>query len=88
MNNFIENKLKINDKYINIDHLTNDNIKPFINNEIIKEFRNKTQCFRHQTIQHIQQANNYKDYEKICMINIGYAICIFLHDLLDKDNND
>ena len=69
--NAIEYLLKENNKYISIEF---NNVKDIINDEKIKGFKHKFQCFRHSSKESIKERNNYSEKEKKTMIEYGIFI--------------
>lgn len=73
LNKFIENKLKIGKKYIDLDCETL--FKGLITNDSIREYRNVTNCFRHGSEETINDRANLSEDEKVFLINYGLTIC-------------
>lgn len=74
----IENKLKTNEGYIEID----DNIYfKYFNNETIKNWRSKSHCARHDSKESIEEWEKLSEIDKISMIYAGLAICIKLLEI-------
>lgn len=72
LNEAIEFLLKDqNGKYVEINE---DMFFGLISNNNCKEYRKKTQIFRHQTKCDIENRNNLKDYEKNFLVNYGETI--------------
>lgn len=71
ISNTIEYLLKENGKYMVLEF---ENISDVINDDKIKYFRQKLQCFRHSSKDTIIERNNYSDKEKKSMIEYGIFI--------------
>ena len=79
----LENVLKKNDKYINVD--SDKMFCGFITNDSIKNFRNMTHCFRHGEEKSLNERNNISKEQKSFLIN--YGITILNTILMNKNTN-
>lgn len=69
--NVLEYLLKDNDGYIILQF---GNINDIINNEIIKQFRHKLQCFRHSSKESLKERERYSENEKQLLVDYGVFI--------------
>jgi hypothetical protein len=77
LNNLIENLLKINNKYI---FFPADKIFfGFLSEKQIKEFRDKTQCFRHASEESLIERREKSDHEKRFLVDLGVFIVVHIH---------
>lgn len=72
INETIEHILKHNNKYISID--SEKIFLSFIDSEMIKEFRNKTHCFRHTSDEHLKKRREMTAKQKAFLIDYGITI--------------
>ena len=72
LNNIMENLLKKEGKYLEIDY--SPIALSFINNETIKQYRKDTQCFRHKSEDAIKEKNKYTGLQKQFLIDYGKMI--------------
>lgn len=88
--NYIEHILKPNNnsKYSNLKYSISDEIKNIIySNDVdtyIKNYKKKIQCFRHHTMESIEERTSLTFVEKKILLYNGYSICI----LLDNESNN
>lgn len=78
--NCIEYLLKPNkktDKFIVLDY--SDSVG-YLSNEVVKEFRNKLECFRHSTKDDLEKRKEYSNEQKSFLINYGLLIIDFIND--------
>lgn len=73
INNVIENILKINEKWEDIDYQTES--FDFLSNDIVMQYRKLIHCFRHGAENSIEERNNFTDQQKDFLINYGITIC-------------
>lgn len=73
INNVIENILKINDKWKDIDYQIET--FGFLSNDIVMQYRKLIHCFRHGTENSIEERNTFTDQQKDFLINYGITIC-------------
>lgn len=78
--NAIENMLKVNGKFITLDYSSYS--LGYITDEIVKNFRKRTQCFRHADEQSIKEREAFTDTEKDFCINFGLTICNLIYRIL------
>ena len=78
--NAIENMLKVNGKFITLDYSSYS--LGYITDEIVKNFRKRTQCFRHADEQSIKEREAFTDIEKDFCINFGLTICTLIYRIL------
>ncbi|MCQ2969725.1 MAG: hypothetical protein MJ191_06390 [Clostridium sp.] len=82
LGNLIENLLKYNGKFIELDY---KNIScGFIDGSDVKELRRKVQCFRHSSKESIDERSTYTENQKKFMIEYGIVICNLIHKNIDK----
>ena len=79
INMLIENILKKDKKYIIVD--CEKLFKGLITNEIIKQYRTLTNCFRHGSEQMISERASFSEKEKTFLVNFGITICNGLSNL-------
>lgn len=72
LNNLMENLLKKEGKYLEIDYSPIG--LSFINNETIKQYRKDTQCFRHKSEDAVKEKNKYTGLQKQFLIDYGKMI--------------
>jgi len=78
--NLIENMLKKDGKFVSIDYslICFD----YINEDTVKAFRHKLQCFRHSSDASIEERTSFSDEQKAFLIDYGLVIIKAIHDLL------
>ena len=78
--NLIENMLKKDGKFVSIDYslICFD----YINEDTVKAFRHKLQCFRHSSDASIGERTSFSDEQKAFLIDYGLVIIKAIHDLL------
>lgn len=82
LNNTIEHLLKENGKYINLDEKL---FLGLINNESLKQYRKKTQIFRHATKEAIAERSKIDDIQKEFLVNFGRTVCITIFQYLQEN---
>ena len=80
LNNLIENLLKQDGKYIELDY--HPVFFGFLSENDIKIFRTKTQCFRHASVEMLAKRKNMSEAEKALLSDLGVFICVHLHKWL------
>lgn len=77
--NLIENMLKKGGKFIELDYssITFD----YINDELIKKYRNQIHCFRHSAEESLKERSQYTDEQKKFFIDFGLTIIKVIYDL-------
>ena len=78
--NLIENMLKKNGKYIELDYTKI--CCGFITNDQIKKYKNAMQCFRHCSDESILERKNYTEEQKDFLIDYGLTIIKAIHTLI------
>ena len=78
--NLIENMLKKDGKFITIDYSLV--CFDYIDEETVKEYRHRLQCFRHSSDESIQERASYSDEQKSFLIDYGLVIIKAIHDVL------
>ena len=78
--NLIENMLKKDGKFLTIDYSLV--CFDYINEETVKGYRHKLQCFRHSSDESIQERASYSDEQKSFLIDYGLVIIKAIHDVL------
>lgn len=53
-----------------------------INEETVKEYRHRLQCFRHSSDKSVQERASYSDEQKSILIDYGLVIIKAIHDVL------
>ena len=78
--NLIENYLKKNDKFINVDYslIALD----FISEDIIKDYKGRLQCFRHASEKALNERKSFSEDQKLFMREFGIIIIETIHKLL------
>ena len=74
--------LKENGKYINLDEKL---FLGLINNESLKQYRKKTQIFRHATKEAIAERSKIDDIQKEFLVNFGRTVCITIFQYLQEN---
>lgn len=78
--NLIENMLKKGKNYTILKY---ENVCcEFINDEIVKEYRNKMQCFRHCTDEALKERKSYSEEQKNFFVDYGLTIVKAIHALV------
>ena len=78
--NLIENFLKNDGKFLSLDY--SKVCCGFIDNELVKEYRKRMQCFRHSSNESIEERKNYSEEQKNFLIDYGLTIVKAIHSLL------
>ena len=78
--NFIENLLKIDGSFITLDY--SEICFEYISDNIVTNYRNKMQCFRHATVEAIAERNSYTEEQKDFFVDYGLTIVKVIHSLL------
>lgn len=81
ISNCIEYLLKDNSKYIKYDY---SDYLGIINDEKIKEFKEKLGCYRHASKKALEEREKYNSYEKDLMIRYG----LFIIETIKKKKNE
>lgn len=78
--NLIENYLKKNDKFINVDYslIALD----FISDDIVRKYKGSLQCFRHASEKALKERENFSEDQKLFMREFGILIIEIIHKLL------
>jgi hypothetical protein len=78
--NLIENYLKKNDKFINVDYslIALD----FISEDIIRDYKGRLQCFRHASEKALNERKSFSEDQKLFMREFGIIIIETIHKLL------
>lgn len=79
--NCIEYLLKKNGNFDNIDYSFSCG---YLTNEIVKQFRNKLECFRHATIESLKERENYTETQKLFLIDYGIVIISYIQSFYEK----
>lgn len=75
--NVIENMLKINGKFIEVD--LESNSLNYISNDDVKNIRKLLQCFRHANEESLVMRQNYNKNQKQFLIDYGLTICSLIY---------
>ena len=78
--NLIENMLKKDGKFLSVDYSLV--CFEYINEETVKEYRHRLQCFRHSSDKSIQERASYTNEQKSFLIDYGLIIIKAIHDVL------
>ncbi len=78
--NLLENLLKKNGRFINLDYSTI--CFDYISNDTIAKYRKQMQCFRHATEEAINERNSYSEEQKNFFVDYGLTIIKVVHALL------
>lgn len=78
--NLIENMLKQNGQFITPKY--EDVCCEFINDDIVKRYRRKMQCFRHCTDEAIAERKTYSEAQKTFLVDYGLTIVKAIHELM------
>lgn len=76
--NSIEFLLKPNSNSKRFVELDYSDSEGFLRDELVKEYRNKMQCFRHSTNEDIERRKKYSNDQKELFINYGLTILDYL----------
>ena len=79
--NLIENILKKDGKFLAIDYSLV--CFDYINEETVKGYRHKLQCFRHSSDESIRERASFSDEQKSFLIDYGLVIIKVIHDVLE-----
>lgn len=81
--NLIENMLKKDEKFIELDYssITFD----YISDELIRKYRKQIQCFRHSTGESLKERNQYTTEQKNFFIDLGLTIIKVIYDLTQNN---
>lgn len=79
--NLIENLLKRNGSFVNLDY--SKVCIGFITDEMIKEYRNKMHCFRHASENAIEERKNYSNEQKEFLVDYGLTIVKAIYSLVN-----
>ena len=80
--NCIEFMLREDDKYKEINY--NEVAFEYINNEIVKGYRKKIQCFRHASGEAIKEREKLTEAQKEFLIDYGITIIKVIYQILNK----
>ena len=82
INNVIENILKVNGKWIELDYQAVT--LGFLSNEVITNYRKLIHCFRHGAEEAIEERKSFTDNQKEFLINYGTTICEMIYNEIKK----
>ena len=80
--NLIENLLKQNGKFIELEY--EKVCCGFVNDSDVEEYRKKMQCFRHGTDEAIAERMTYSKEQKNFLVDYGLTIVKAIHELVKK----
>lgn len=83
ISNLIENLLKRNGNFVNLDY--SKVCMGFITDEMIKGYRSKMQCFRHAAENAMKERKEYSDEQKEFLVDYGLTIVKAIYSLLNKE---
>lgn len=78
--NLIENMLKKEGKFLSVNY--SSVCFDYIDEESVKDYRHKLQCFRHSSDTSIAERASFSDEQKSFLINYGLVIINAIHDIL------
>lgn len=78
--NLIENMLKKDGKFITIDYSTI--CYDYIDDDKVKKYRSKLQCFRHSSEDSIRERESFSNEQKLFLIDYGLMIIKVIHTVL------
>ena len=78
--NLIENMLKQNGEFISLKY--EDVCCGFIDDDIVKSYRKKMQCFRHCTDEAIAERKTYSEAQKTFLVDYGLTIVKAIRELI------
>lgn len=78
--NLIENMLKKDGMFVTIDYSLV--CFDYIDEETVKAYRHKLQCFRHSSDTFIEERASFSDEQKSFLIDYGLVIIKAIHNLL------
>lgn len=78
--NLIEHMLKKENHYMKVDYpaIAFD----YINDEIVKKYKNQTQCFRHASKKSINERQSYDEAQKEFFVDMGITILKVIYSLI------
>ena len=79
--NLIENLLKRNEKFVKLNY--SKICMEFVTDEMIKDYRNKMQCFRHATENALKEREDYSKEQKEFLVDYGLTIVKAIYSLLN-----
>ena len=80
LGNLIENMLLHDEKFKKLDY--SDLTFNYINDDIVKDFRNKVQCFRHASDEALEERQSFSNEQKKFLIDYGIIIIKSIYTLL------
>ena len=78
--NLIESMLKKDGKFLSIDYSLV--CFDYINEDTVKEYRHRLQCFRHSSDKSIEERASFSNEQRSFLIDYGLVIIKAIHDLL------
>jgi hypothetical protein len=81
--NLIENMLKKNGKFLAPDY--SQICFDYINEDTIKRYRKKIQCFRHSASESISERESFSKEQKVFLIDFGLTLLKVIHALLTNE---
>lgn len=81
--NLIENMLKKDGKFLALDY--SQICFDYINEDTIKRYRKKIQCFRHSASESISEREAFTKEQKVFLIDFGLSILKVIHALLTNE---
>lgn len=80
--NLIENMLKKNGQFINLDY--SSVCFDYVSDEMIKSYRKRMHCFRHSTNEAINERRAYSEEQKAFFVDYGLVILKAIHVLTNN----
>ncbi len=78
--NLIENMLKKDGRFVTVDY--SSICLDYINEETVREYRHRLQCFRHSSNEAIQERISFTNEQKLFLIDYGLVIIKAIHELI------
>ena len=80
--NLIENMLKKNGKFINLDY--SSVCFDYVSDEMITSYRKKMHCFRHSANEALAERKSYSEEQKAFFVDYGLVILKVIHVLMNN----
>lgn len=80
--NLIENLLKKDGKFLILDY--SKICFEYINEDMIKKYRKRIQCFRHSSSESISERDSFTNEQKTFLIDFGLTIIKAIHSLINE----
>lgn len=80
--NLIENMLKKDGSFLSIDY--SQLCFDYIDENMIKKYRKQLQCFRHSSVQSIEERKTFSKEQKLFLIDFGLTVVKTIHMLINQ----